>query len=331
MIIPIIESNLKIQCQYVLLKARKYFLWISYDAYCLKVSLSKKIILSQFSQKEITIFFLFKWNQKQKIEKQKKEKSYLQFVSPTLISKKKCSWWTYFGEETKNCDFWLSLAICQNFFFNFIKYKLACTILLKKTKTYIFEIFLIFLKLKTETKNKHAYKLTFLSTMFSKEYESNLFSFCNNLSSFSTAKSTKITIKNLFASFTSTNLMCGVCGFNSIWASSDAFEWLTRSSIILIISPCEQKSALEVVESAASSLTKLVTIVDASAASSNIDALQLHSAPPLYYSHNSAHEKDHLYSYPSVDIYVWESSISSLTTSLEKLIYPWWVRIFALI
>jgi len=58
----------------------------------------------------------------------------------------------------------------SNFFFNFIKYKSACTILLKKTKTYIFEIFLIFLKLKTETKNKHACKLTFLSTMISKEF-----------------------------------------------------------------------------------------------------------------------------------------------------------------
>jgi len=29
MIIPIIESNPKIQCQYVLLKAGKYFWWIS--------------------------------------------------------------------------------------------------------------------------------------------------------------------------------------------------------------------------------------------------------------------------------------------------------------
>ena len=54
MMITIIESNPKIQCQYVLLKARKYFWWISYETYCLKVSLSKKLILSQFSQKEIT-------------------------------------------------------------------------------------------------------------------------------------------------------------------------------------------------------------------------------------------------------------------------------------
>jgi len=57
MIISLSESNPKIQCQYVLLKAGKYFWWISYETYCLKVSLSKKLILSQFSQNEITIFF----------------------------------------------------------------------------------------------------------------------------------------------------------------------------------------------------------------------------------------------------------------------------------
>jgi len=72
------------------LKAGKYFWWISYETYCLKVSLSKKLILSQFSQKEITIFFLFKMKikTKQKLKNTKKEKFYLQFVSPTLISKK---------------------------------------------------------------------------------------------------------------------------------------------------------------------------------------------------------------------------------------------------
>jgi len=69
------------------LKAGKYFWWISHETYCLKVSLSKKLILSQFSQKEITIFFM---KTKTKIEKQKKEKFYEQLVSPTLISKK-CS------------------------------------------------------------------------------------------------------------------------------------------------------------------------------------------------------------------------------------------------
>jgi len=40
---------------------------------------------------------------KTKIEKQKKkERSYLQFVSPTLILKNNCPSWTYFGEETRN-------------------------------------------------------------------------------------------------------------------------------------------------------------------------------------------------------------------------------------
>jgi len=59
MIIPITELNPKIQCQYVLLKAGKYFLWISYETYSLKFSLSKKLILSQFCQKEITNIFSF--------------------------------------------------------------------------------------------------------------------------------------------------------------------------------------------------------------------------------------------------------------------------------
>ena len=68
MIILIIESNPKIQCQYVVLKAGKYFWWISYETYCLKVSLSTKLILSQFSQKEIAIFLNEKKNKKQKKE-----------------------------------------------------------------------------------------------------------------------------------------------------------------------------------------------------------------------------------------------------------------------
>ena len=63
-------------------------------------------------------------------------------------------------------------------FFNFIKYKSACTILLKKTKTHIFEIIL---KLKTETKNKHACNLNFLSIMVSKEFESKLFTCCSHV------------------------------------------------------------------------------------------------------------------------------------------------------
>jgi len=38
------------------LKAGKYFWWISYETYCLKVSVSKKLIVSQFSKQEITTF-----------------------------------------------------------------------------------------------------------------------------------------------------------------------------------------------------------------------------------------------------------------------------------
>jgi len=64
--------------------------------------------------------------------------------------------------------------------------------------------------------------------------------------------------------------MCGVCGFNSSWVSSDAFRWLRGSSVILIISPCEHEFGPEVVEYDASSLTKSIAIVDASTASSNI-------------------------------------------------------------
>jgi len=68
------------------IESREIFLWISYETYCLKVSLSKKLILSQFSQKEITIF-LMKTKTK-KLKNKRTKKSYLQFVSPTLISKK---------------------------------------------------------------------------------------------------------------------------------------------------------------------------------------------------------------------------------------------------
>ena len=58
------------------MKAGKYFWWISYETYCLKVSLSKKLILSQFSQKEIIIFLNEKntKNKKQKTKKQKNKK-----------------------------------------------------------------------------------------------------------------------------------------------------------------------------------------------------------------------------------------------------------------
>jgi len=37
-------------------KQGNIFLWISYEIYYLQVSPSKKLLLSQFSQKEITIF-----------------------------------------------------------------------------------------------------------------------------------------------------------------------------------------------------------------------------------------------------------------------------------
>jgi len=87
MIIPITESNPKIQCQYVLLKAGEYFLWISYDTYCLKVSLSKKLILLQFSQKEITIFLNENKKKKLKNKKKKKNPTYSLFA-PHLFQRK---------------------------------------------------------------------------------------------------------------------------------------------------------------------------------------------------------------------------------------------------
>ena len=93
------------------LKAGKYSWWISYEIYCLKVSLSKKLILSQFPQKEITIFFM-----KTKT-KNRKRKILPTVCLPTLISKKKMSLMDLFwGGNGKICDFWLNLAICQNLF-----------------------------------------------------------------------------------------------------------------------------------------------------------------------------------------------------------------------
>jgi len=62
--------------------------WISYETYCLKVSLGKKLILSQFSQKEITIFFLFKLKQKQKKLKNRKKNPTYSFSPPHLFQKK---------------------------------------------------------------------------------------------------------------------------------------------------------------------------------------------------------------------------------------------------
>jgi len=73
MIIPITELNPKIQCQYVLLKAGKYFLWISYETYSFTI----------FSKRNHKYFFFLNENKNKKLKK--KEKSYLQFVSPTLI------------------------------------------------------------------------------------------------------------------------------------------------------------------------------------------------------------------------------------------------------
>ena len=57
MIIPISESNPKNPMSICFIESREIFLYISYETYCLKVSLSKKLIISQFSQKEIIIFF----------------------------------------------------------------------------------------------------------------------------------------------------------------------------------------------------------------------------------------------------------------------------------
>jgi len=59
-------------------------------------------------------------NKKQKTKKQKqktsKGKSYLQFVSPTLISEKMSLMDLFWGGNEKNFDFWLNLSLCQNLF-----------------------------------------------------------------------------------------------------------------------------------------------------------------------------------------------------------------------
>jgi len=93
------------------LKARKYFWWISYEIYCLKVSLSKNLILSQFPQKEITIFFSENKNKK------KKKENPTYSLSPPHLFQKKVSLMDLFWEgNEKICDFWLNMAICQNLF-----------------------------------------------------------------------------------------------------------------------------------------------------------------------------------------------------------------------
>jgi len=55
------------------IESREIFLWISYETYCLKVSLSKKLILSQFSQKEITILFFLNEKKNKKLKNRKKK------------------------------------------------------------------------------------------------------------------------------------------------------------------------------------------------------------------------------------------------------------------
>ena len=85
MIIPISESNPKNPISTCFIERREIFLWISYETYCLKVSLSKKLILSQFSQKEITFSFM---KTKTKIEKHKKEKNLPTVCLPLTYFKK---------------------------------------------------------------------------------------------------------------------------------------------------------------------------------------------------------------------------------------------------
>ena len=84
------------------IESREIFLWISYETYCLKVSLSKKLILSQFSQKEITIFL---WKQKQKLKNTKRKKKYIlpTVCLPLTYLKKKMSLMDLFwGGNEKN-------------------------------------------------------------------------------------------------------------------------------------------------------------------------------------------------------------------------------------
>jgi len=85
------------------LKAGKYFWWISYERYCLKVSLTKKLILSQFSQKEITIFL----NEKKKTKNKNRERKILPIVClPHTYFRKKMSLMDLFwGGNEKSCDY----------------------------------------------------------------------------------------------------------------------------------------------------------------------------------------------------------------------------------
>jgi len=94
------------------LKAGKYFWWISYETYCLKVSLSKKLILSQFSQKKITNFF---YENKKKLKNTKKKNPTYNLSPPHLFQKNVFDG-LILGRKRKIWDYWLNLAICQNLF-----------------------------------------------------------------------------------------------------------------------------------------------------------------------------------------------------------------------
>ena len=79
-----IKSQNPISICYI--ESKEIFLWISYETYCLKVSLSKKLILSQFSQKEITIYFFLNENKNKKLKNRKKKSTYSLFP-PHLFQK----------------------------------------------------------------------------------------------------------------------------------------------------------------------------------------------------------------------------------------------------
>jgi len=98
------------------IESREIFLWISYKTYCLKVSLGKKLILSQFSQKEITIFFFLNENKNKKLKNRKKKNSTYSLFPPDLFQKKMSLMDLFWGGNEKSCDYWLNLAICQNLF-----------------------------------------------------------------------------------------------------------------------------------------------------------------------------------------------------------------------
>ena len=124
----LLNQILKIQCQYLLLKVVKYFWWISYETYCLKVSLSKKLTFTIFSKRNHNFFLFMKT--KTKIEKHKRKKPTYSLSPPHLFQKNVLDG-LILGRKQK--IFWLlaqSGHMSKFIFFNFIKYKSACTILL---------------------------------------------------------------------------------------------------------------------------------------------------------------------------------------------------------